>query len=942
MEKNYKLLIRTLESTMKTNKWVEINDNNYYYIPEDGAIIPNPQKIPMRTDKFVSLPDMECEKMQSWFVKKWFVDNTSDNPLIENDEIKYTAIGNIPQCATYVYCGDSGKSVRIIDGYTVDWVMADAYSIKIPLYKLNQTEEKDVLLFLIKKKLNVFKDDDQKKLFFLFTRLNDLDLMKNNENKRIFEINDSKKYNTVVDELNRIGKPFDPDSSDEKETLLANEYCLGDDLLKLAKAELLNCDQSRVHMDSYPEHILHDPQSGHWELWDDGNSDKYVNISSSLVARNPVFDALNNKSGAVGIDFGTKSTVVTYRHSTADVLPMRIGSGQFSRAVSKDDYENPTVMELRNVEKFVAAYKKYEGRPDTCWEDLLISHEAAQQLKSEESEGDTFSSFFSELKQWANDKNMQVLLRDRQGKEVNIPTYISLDDDFDPIEIYAYYLGLFINNMDHKLFLRYKLSFPATMEKAVRDKILNSFTKGIKKSLPIQVINDDTCMKIFKVEHGASEPAAYAITALYGYGFDPEEDEKYYYGIFDFGGGTTDFDFGVWSSEDDEPENYDYKISHFGQGGDPYLGGEKLLDILAYQVFINNYAKLLAEKIVFIRPFGEKEISGKDYLVRQDSQHAHFNQKRLMEKLRGVWENDKETRKNVEGGKITLSLFTMEGEQKSNVALDVNLNELDSILEAKIDKGVAQFFEAFKNCFLDDSNIKYIYDVNNGFNIFLAGNSSKSPLVYKVFKKYIDLTEKPEWFKVYPPLGTELSDKILNGELEPNIDLILAEIDSNVKDNVVPSNNQDEIDLNTLTKPTGKTGVAFGLLNNRVRVVQNEAEEIGFRYYIGQNRKQKFYCSINKDNQKYNVWKKFCTASRDEFDIWFTRSPAAPSNELPINQIGIHSELGVIAEPSSDKSVFIRLVSPTDIEYIVATDDEITSSSYDVSGIERVSLQEKQ
>ena len=43
-------------------------------------------------------------------------------------------------------------------------------------------------------------------------------------------------------------------------------------------------------------------------------------------------------------------------------------------------------------------------------------------------------------------------------------------------------------------------------------------------------------MKIFKVEQGASEPAAYAITALYGYGFEPEDDDKYYYGIFDFGG----------------------------------------------------------------------------------------------------------------------------------------------------------------------------------------------------------------------------------------------------------------------------------------------------------------------------------------------------------------------------------------------------------------------
>lgn len=960
LEKNYKILISALEAISKTNKWIEIKDKNYFFIPEDRVFVPNPKKIQMSATGYVSLPGLKWGVMYSWFVKKWFVDNLSDNPLVEEYGILYTSTDNVTRNVSYVYCGDTKNHMQINSGNIAGWGITDADGIKIPMYKLNQNEESDVLAFLIKNELNIFDDDRLSKLFFLFTRLKHMDLIKDNEGKMLFAIDDSDKYSIVVDELLRLGKTFDPELSEQKEILLKDDYCLDNDLLKLVKQELLDCDKLRVHMDTYPEHILQDPQSGHWELWDDGNSDLYVNISSSFVARNPIFDALNNKSGVVGIDFGTKSTVVTYRQSTADVLPMRIGSGQFSRAVSKDDYENPTVMELRNVEKFIDAYKKYEGRPNTCWEDLLISHEAAEQLKSEQSKGDTFSAFFSELKQWASDKNRQVRLRDLQGKEVNIPTYISLDDnDFDPIEIYAYYLGLFINNMDHKLYLRYRLSFPATVEKTVRDKILNSFTKGIKKSLPIQVINDETCMKLFKVEQGASEPAAYAITALYGYNFDPEEDEKYYYGIFDFGGGTTDFDFGVWSSENDEPENYDYQISHFGQGGDPYLGGENLLDILAYQVFIKNYDKLLEKRIVFIRPFGEKEISGKDYLVRQDSQFAHFNQKRLMEKLRGVWEGDEETRNEVNSGTITLPLFTMEGTSESNCPLEVELNELDTILEARIDKGVAQFFEAFKNCFLDGDNIKYIYDVNNGFNIFLAGNSSKSPLVYKAFKKYIELTEKSEWFNVYPPLGTRLSDNILSGKLEPNIDSILAEIESNTKDydstenvetikkvvlaeSVISKSNQDEFDLSTLTKPTGKTGVAYGLLNNRVRVVQNESDEIGFRYYIGQNRKQKFYCAINKDNQKYNVWCKFCTASRDEFDIWFTRSSAAPSNKLPINQIGIHSELGVISEPSSDRSVFIRLVSPTDIEYVVATDDEIINSSYDESSIERVSLQEKQ
>ncbi|GAA6887641.1 hypothetical protein HpHNI69_02880 [Helicobacter pylori] len=44
---------------------------------------------------------------------------------------------------------------------------------------------------------------------------------------------------------------------------------------------------------------------------------------------------------------------------------------------------------------------------------------------------------------------------------------------------------------------------------------------------------------------------AYAISALKSYGFDKSEklDKPIYYGVFDFGGGTTDFDFGKWEKE---------------------------------------------------------------------------------------------------------------------------------------------------------------------------------------------------------------------------------------------------------------------------------------------------------------------------------------------------------------------------------------------------------
>lgn len=957
------LLNSALNKEITGDEWIELNGGDYYFIYSDALIIANPCKIKMDATEFVKLPELDWKPMTEAIAKKWFCTHREENPIVQGAAIEYEDTNNIRRTVYYVYCDDVKAHMNIADGSKSFWGITDADGIKIPIYKLRLSEVNQTLLFLIRNKLNLFKTEELKKLFSLLVKLNQQGLFGQLGAESLVKINDLDTYKMVYDELNRLEISFEPEQSDLSSELLKDDFFLDTSDFNALKQKLLDCDRLRVNMETYPQHILQDPESGHWELWDNGNFNQRVHINESLVARNPVYDALENKSGVIGIDFGTKSTVVMYRQSRADILPMRIGSGQFSRAVTKNDYENPTVMELRNVKKFMEDYGRYKGRPYTYWEDLLISHEASEQLKSEQSKGDTFASFFSELKQWASDKSRQVRLRDLQGNEINLPSYLSLsEDDFDPIEIYAYYLGLFINNMVHKIYLRYKLSFPATVEKKVRDKILESFTRGIKKSLPLQVLEDGSCMNIFKVEQGASEPAAYAITALCGYGFDPEEDEKYYYGIFDFGGGTTDFDFGVWSSEESEPENYDYQISHFGQGGDPYLGGENLLEILSYHVFIKNYDKLLQDKIVFVRPYGEKEVAGKDYLICQDSQYAHFNQKRMMEKLRGVWEGNADTREAIKAGNIVLPLLTMNGETKYNYSIEVDLEELDQLLEKRIDKGVSQFFDALKNCFGVDRNQKELHNVE-GIHIFLAGNSSKSPIVYKTFKKYVDLYkvglakregEDKEWFKIYPPLGTKLSDAILRGELNPLVDDILTYLNVKMdkseteesglkgKESVSEFVEDENFHVDDLNKPTGKTGVAYGLLNNRVRVVQNETEEIGFRYYIGQNRKNKFYCVIDKDTQSYHEWAKFCTASREEFDIWFTRSAAAPSTRLPIDQIGVYSETGFVSEPTPEKAVFIRLVSPTEIEFVVASEDEIQNSLYEEKTIKRISLQEKQ
>ncbi|GHQ89222.1 hypothetical protein JP0085_02410 [Helicobacter pylori] len=133
-------------------------------------------------------------------------------------------------------------------------------------------------------------------------------------------------------------------------------------------------------------------------------------------------------------------------------------------------------------------------------------------------------------------------------------------------------------------------------------KIRESFEKGLRKSLPRHVFDDEKTAKNFKVELRASEPCAYAISALKSYGFDKAAklDKPIYYGVFDFGGGTTGFNFGKW--EKSANPKFAYKMTHFSSGGDKYLSGENLLEWLAFEAYAQNFQTLKEKDIVIAKP----------------------------------------------------------------------------------------------------------------------------------------------------------------------------------------------------------------------------------------------------------------------------------------------------------------------------------------------------
>ena len=646
----------------------------------------------------------------------------------------------------------------------------------------------------------------------------------------------------------------------------------------------LSIDKERINIDDYRENRLLDPNVGHWDLKEEDKEELKELLGKEVYSRDPKLDI--NQGGIVGIDFGTKSTVVVYQKDRNNILPMRISGEELNKEARDTDYENPTVIEFRDLVKFKKDYDEEIGRPNTKWEDVTISHTAFRHLMDGTSE--QFDSIISDIKQWTVNKNAKIEVIDKKGNKISLPPYLDLDENdenyIDPVEIYAYYIGSYINTMRNGIYLEYYLSFPVTYEKAVREKILKSFEKGIKKSLPVQIQEDEKIMKKFRVKHGSNEPAAYAVCALKKLKIEPKENEKIYYGVFDFGGGTTDFDFGIWKNSEDE-DMFDYELEHFGAGGDIHLGGENILKELAYRVFSDNTSELRKRKIQYVRPEWCPELSGEEILVEY-TREAKLNTRKLgEEKLRDIWE-EKETERI---DNVLVNLFNADGSLETGIDLKINEEELKALIKDKIEKGIKNFFIKMEDAFKDE-DVKKVH-------IFLAGNSCRHSFVNEIFEKYV----------------AEMKDKI---------ELVIYDLKA-IK----------EIDKENDSKITGKTGVAYGLIysrkGGRIKVTnrdekENVANEINFKFYLGNSKKDKFNPVITP-NSNYGKYEFLGILTSDIFEIYYTSSPEAQTGAMEIGKDDPKiKRISLNEEYDEDERyrIYIKTVTPDKISYAIVKKEE--------------------
>ena len=137
---------------------------------------------------------------------------------------------------------------------------------------------------------------------------------------------------------------------------------------------------------------------------------------------------------------------------------------------------------------------------------------------------------------------------------------------------------------------------------------------------------------------------------------------------------------------------------------------------------------------------------------------------------------------------------------------------------------------------------------------------------------------------------------------------------------------------------TGKTGVAFGLLDcrrggNDIKVVDHnrtEQAEAAFRYYLGHKDRQDHFCvrigmGIGYQEQE---WAPFLETDDDRFELYYTSEPCALDGQLPIREVRkkkcrLHYLAG-----AAGGTIYLRKVAPACIEYTVATEPGIKEGTY--------------
>lgn len=723
--------------------------------------------------------------------------------------------------------------------------------------------------------------------------------------------------------------------------IVKNYHQLQDD--KVSILEWQNLDYISTRLPTIDTLRFTDINQGMWEFYTPKvaqNEFTQVSNPDNVRPRNPELDIRNAK---VAIDFGTSSTVVAIRNNGKDEL-LRIGLQEVDfnkNEVKETDFENPTILEFLDINALKESWHSESYRPLVNWSDVHCSHEAQSRLRQNDTDTVIVGSMLARLKQWAlrDEQQPKVKITDsKKHSEFEFDYLVELNPtkgqpitlekeypDIDPIELYAWFLGMNINWRERGIYLTYYLTFPVAYPSDTKHKILASFRRGLQRSLPLSLMYSDR-FDDFSVTELASEPAAFAATALPTLEIEPTE-KGVAYAVFDFGGGTTDFDYGIYRTPNDDEldEGWDDVIEHFGSSGDKFLGGENLIENIAYLTFEANQDTCRDKQITFTKPIDAEAFVGSEMLI-SNSQSALTNTTMLMSKLRPYWEDyawedhaNQQDKKQI----LKIRLLNRNNELK-DCELAINETLIGKFLFYRLHQGLLNFFAA-----MTDSYEQQLGSLPTKIHILLAGNASRSSLLQNLLT-FLDADFLEEFRNHSESEGMTESDKEALKEGIEKIETLLilyAEALGLKHWNDLPIfifHKPLTSDSDNPYKPNTKTGVALGLLRispgETLKVINHDLQDSSdslFPYYVGTHRRNIFEVGIKRGDDGQS-WHELGRIRQGIFPLLFTTQPQA-LNSMQRGTNGLHEkEIEFSGDISKGMRVFAKTMDSNNIELCLA------------------------
>lgn len=551
---------------------------------------------------------------------------------------------------------------------------------------------------------------------------------------------------------------------------------------------------------------------------------------NNVVKRDPKRDI--RTSEWVAIDVGARSITVAARLEKGQPELFRIGGGQ-EPPKRPADYENPSEVAFYSLKGAMRAWRERVIQPHTRTEDVAVGF-ASLKLRSEQLE--PFGRAVATLteiplsREWIED-NRPVQLRGYADPETVEPLKkpappiideegIGAYDPFDPVELYAYQIGLHVNHRMRGIANRYMVCMPTGWSPERRRSVLVAIRRGIFKSLPAGMLEFHELDKLIVADAGLSS-ICFVAHAHRTFSAIPK-DGPIMFGVFEAGASETGIVFGILRepSADEKKEGFSLIIEHLDHAAIPWFGAERLLHRLAYRVFADHASDMVQLRIPFELPREEQALPGAEDLL-QPSPEGRANVYLLKEALRPLFEGDPTYRLPT-----SVKLGSLEGGTRE-VKLALNRVTLRQIVDAWFQAAIGEFHHHLGGAL---QRLARGSDPYEGLRVFLGGRMSMHLGLQEMLTKSLPQNVRVHKFR--------------------------------------------EPDRSNVTAATVKTATALGALAlrmERIGVTRRTEKRDAFRYRVGRARHGQLADTLDP-SVEYDHWREVGPCTKPQVDVLFMRA----------------------------------------------------------------------